>query len=215
MSTTVRFLFSLILLTACSSCNSQSKSDYANDLNDCLSAEDVTLLNEACMTFEKQLTVRYPETEVAKVYRAYLIDLQAMKVPPSFLTSAESKKMIARLKSTKTFDKVWVKLADLAGDELLPIPPINGEAVPQPKAKPQGFCINPNGALLLCLINKSKNKSFKEYLNTLKEMPDISPGLTSGLLAESLKSEDYNNNLIKLTIAVNFYYELAMFLEKK
>lgn len=53
---------------------------------------------------------------------------------------------------------------------------------------------------------------FGATLESLKQMPDISPGITAGALNYSLKKEDLKKELYQKTIVLLFCFDLALFL---
>ena len=100
-------ILSALILSGCA----QEKSlQYANDLDDCLSAKDVAVLNEAVSMFEAQLTDMYGASDISNSYRTYLGDIQTMKVPPTFFVNEGMNNMLERMKKTGTFDKIWMDL---------------------------------------------------------------------------------------------------------
>ncbi|MEL7120728.1 MAG: hypothetical protein AAFO07_14855 [Bacteroidota bacterium] len=103
----------LAIILATTSCTSQTSVHYADSLEDCLSDEDISLLNEACQTFETQLTNKYSGQELGQAYKAFLQDIQTMNIPPNFFATTDSKKLLGRIKNSKTFDKIWTKLSSV------------------------------------------------------------------------------------------------------
>lgn len=210
---TVRTLIlALFLSTTC--CKSQTSKPYADRLKDCLTEEDVSILNEACQTFEIQLKDKYNEQNLGQSYKAFLDDIQKMNIQPSFFVTEDSKEIMERFKNSKTFDKIWTKLSSIESYNDIEIITLDGV-----QAKPQdefdSFCTNPNGDYLVCLTKKNKNKIIGEYLEFISQEPGLSPGLTSGMLKENLTAEDFDNDLTRLIIAINFYYEMGLMFDEK
>lgn len=207
MITRVLFLATL-LFTA--SCTHQNSVQYADRLKGCLTQEDVFLLNEACHTFESQLAKRYKNQELGRAYKTFLFDIQTMSVPPDFFVTAENREVLIRMKKTKTFDKIWTKMSYDDIFEDMEVYAVDGK---QEEAEPESFTLNPNGAYLDCLMKVSEHEAMADFLEAIRTIPGISPGLTAGVLKESLTQEDFDNGLIRLIIAIGFYYELALMLD--
>lgn len=176
--------------------------------------EEISLLNEACQTFEKQLIGKYNRHELGQSYKTFLQDVQTMNVPPSFFVTTESRELLERIRESKTFDKIWTKLSSVESYDEIEIVTTDG-----PQTKPQDefdpYCTNPSGIYLDCLTKQNNNKTIGDYLETIKTVPGLSPGLAAGVLKGNLTDEDFENGLIRLIIAINFYYEIGLMFERK
>jgi hypothetical protein len=168
----------LAIILATASCTSQTTVNYADSLKGCLTDEDISLLNEACQTFETQLSKKYSGQEIGQAYKAFLQDIQTMNVPPNFFVTTGSKEILGRIGNSKTFDKIWTKLSSVETyDDIEVFTPDGQQAKPQNEFDP--YCTNPNGAYLDCLTKKNNNKAIADYLEAIKSAPGVSPGLTA------------------------------------
>lgn len=204
----------LAIVFAATSCGFPSHAQYAESLKKCLTKEDISLLNEACLTFETKLKKYYGGQEYGEAYRAFLYDIQTMNLPPDFFVTADSKEMMERMKNSKTFDKIWIKLSLVDTYDIVEIVPADSqEGKSEYEFDP--YFTNPNGEYLGCLMKQNINRTINEYLEAIKSMPGISPGLTARLLQESLTDEDFDNGLTRLVIAIGFYYEMGLMFGEK
>jgi len=205
-------LFTMIL--SVNSCTPQYSVDYAASLKDCLTSNDVELLNKACQTFEMKLLNKYKGQELGNAYKKYLQDIQAMNILPSYFVSSDSKKILQEFKNSKLFDKVWTKVSSLEDYQDIEIVTTDSLET-DPEQENDSYCMNPNGEYLNCLIKQNQNKTILDYLEAIKATPDISPGLTAGIVHKNLTEEDFNDGLTRLIIAVGFYYEIGIIFEKE
>ena len=204
----------LAIILATTSCTSQTSVNYADILKDCLSEEDISLLNEACQIFETQLTNKYSEQELGQAYKAFLEDIQTMNLSPNFFVTTDSKEIFGRMKNSKTFDKIWTTLSYVETyDDIKIYTPDGQQDKPQNEFDP--YCTNPSGAYLECFTKKNNNKTIADYLEAIKSAPGVSPGLTASVLKDNLTKEDFDNGLTRLIIAINFYFEIGLMFEKK
>lgn len=169
---------------------------------------DISLLNEACQTFEIQLINKYNEKELGQAYKTYLHDIQNMDVAPGFFLNPNSKDIMKRFKKSNSFDKIWIKLSSLQRQDTFEIVTADGSQ-PKPQNEYNQYCTNPNGTYLECLAMKNKVPTIENYLEEIKSMPWMSPALTAGLL-NNLTNEEFGNELTRLIIAINFYYEVGL-----
>ncbi|MBN3583462.1 hypothetical protein JYB64_13770 [Algoriphagus aestuarii] len=207
-------IFVFLLLTTTTSCSSQTLVDYADNLKDCMSKEDISLLNEAAQTFETELKNKYKGKNLGQSYKSFLQDIKMMNIPPSFFLSKDSKEILARIKKSKTFDEIWVPLSSVESYDDIEIITIDE---PQTKSDDEfePYSTNPEGKYLNCLIKQNKNNIINEYLEAIKAVPGLSPGLVAGMLEENLTDKDLENSLTRLIIAINLYYEMVLMFEEK
>lgn len=209
----IRTLILAVLLST-TGCSSQTLVNYADNLNDCLTKEDISLLNEAAQTFETELKNKYKGKNIGHSYKSFLQDIQMMNIPPSFFLSKDSKGILARIKKSKTFGEIWIPLSSVESYDDIEIIIIDE---PQTKSEDEfdPYCTNPDGKYLLCLTKQNKNKTINAYFEAIKTEPGLSPGLTAGMLRENLTDKDFDIGLIRLIIAINFYYEMGLMFEEK
>ncbi|SFB43782.1 hypothetical protein [Algoriphagus aquimarinus] len=208
------FVFLLLTTTTTTICSSQTLVDYADNLKDCMSKEDISLLNEAAQTFETELKNKYKGKNLGQSYKSFLQDIKMMNIPPSFFLSKDSKEILARIKKSKTFDEIWVPLSSVESYDDIEIITIDE---PQTKSDDEfePYSTNPEGKYLNCLIKQNKNNIINEYLEAIKAVPGLSPGLVAGMLEENLTDKDLENSLTRLIIAINLYYEMVLMFDEK
>ena len=200
----------LTIILATTGCTFQTSLHYADSLNDCLAPSDISLLNDACLVFERQLKERYKGFQLGQAYRNFLQDFRAQNIPSSFFTAPASMEVIENMRRSKTFDKIWTNSFYVEADDDS-INSFNSESQQEESQGGRGtFCTNPNGVYLDCLLRKNKNKILADYLEAIKFAPGFSSGLMAKVLGDNLAKEDYNNRLTRLIIAVGFYYETGL-----
>ena len=213
----------LILLIAIQflvfSCSNSQDLDYAKKLDSCFDQNELTILNEACIAFEEQLTKQYSNLELEQAYLQYLKDLGEMKVHPSFFFSDKSKVALKKIKSSTVFDKIWINLDSVEFDnlfdeldyEIIPITGSNNEIEKtEPANEIELYCLNPKAEYFKCVSSSMTNSELIEYYKTIGQVPDISPSLKSSALGYSLKKKDFENDVLKLSVAIEFFIEMAL-----
>lgn len=192
----------LVFILLFSVCKAQNV-DYAGGLKGCLTDADISLLNEACRIFELHLTNHYKNQSTGEVYKSFLEDVSVMNLPPQFFATTKCKEMIGKLKSGKSFEKIWTNLSKSDKQQ-----PSNSNI------ESGYYCMAPNGIFLNCLIERNTVAGMNEYLDARRIMHGISPALTVNMLKNSLKPDDYNNDHVRLIIAIGFYYEIYLLTNK-
>jgi hypothetical protein len=203
----------LATLLATSGCNSRTSINYADNLKGCLTDEDIMLLNEACLSFELKLINKYKVQKLGQAYKKFLQDVQKMALPPGFFVTTDSNELLERIRKSKTFDKIWTKLSSVESYEDIEIITTDGSQI-IPQDEFDSYCTNPRGNYIECLTKQNINNAIGKYLETIKSVPGLSPGITSGVLNENLTDTDFDNELTRLIIAIGFYYELVLLLER-
>ena len=94
-------------------------------------------------------------------------------------------------------------------DIVVPITDIN--ALPN---EPQYDLIifNSKGEYFHCVGENNKNKTIKDFVVAVKSGNDISPSFLAQKLHKGLVSKDYDEAIIKLVIAINLHYHMALML---
>ena len=72
----------LIFISFSLSCTSQEETNYADKLADCLTKNDLKVLNEATSLFEEKLEEHYKRKNSNKNFKAYIEDLGS--IPPNY-----------------------------------------------------------------------------------------------------------------------------------
>lgn len=62
----------LAFLLSTTGCTSQTLVNYADNLKNCLTKEDISLLNEATQTFETELKNKYKRKNIGQSYKTFL-----------------------------------------------------------------------------------------------------------------------------------------------
>lgn len=208
-------IFFLILSLTFLNCQNEIKTqtNYATDLNECLSKKDIDLINQMVDQFEYLLKQYYKNNAITEAYIKYLEDISHMKVSPDFLLDNKSIELIKSIRKTDTFNKIWIKTSSIKNDSRSEQSVFIDKNKSKSENQFEPYCSNPNGDYINCMIEKIENNNLKEVLSTLKEVPGISPGLLASILIDTLKVKDYNNNLTRIMIVISFYYEFTLNLE--
>lgn len=189
-----------------------STSTYAQipiELQGCFNKTETDLLNNAFNIFEKKLTKYYKENNTSVLYQKYLIDYSKFNIPASFFFSPESKIVFDKLNNSTLLNKIWIKktLEDLYPEDENIVEIKFDEKKDKKPSDTYFYIINPKGVYFKTLIKKNKNKRFfNEYLNILKQVPDLNDSIHSESLTKGLNSEDFKSPLIKFAICLDFYY---------
>jgi len=199
----------LIISIIIFSCNSQSqeKTNYADSLGNCLNEKEISLLNRGCDLFEKELLRNYDNENVGSSYKKFLEGFQTMQIPREIFENKETTEFLRSLKKSDLFQKIWKKYED-ENDEIIAISkPTEKEVI---KKEKDYFQINEKGIYFNCLEEKSKNLKLKNFLKNLKDTPEISPGISASVLTNQLNEKEFDSGIVRLIIAINFYYELKI-----
>jgi hypothetical protein len=198
----------LILLIAFTSCSQTDKKiDYANSLENCLTKNDIQILNESCELFESKLNSIYPDEPLGMKYKLYLKDIGSLKNP---IDSPND--FLIKLKKSDVFNKIWIKYSELYYEddsEQIQILTNSDNNETESDYEPKDFYVlNPKGEYFDCLINNQKNKHINEYLVAIRDILDISPSILANGLFESMLDKDYDDKTVRLIIALHLYYEI-------
>jgi hypothetical protein len=137
-----------------------------------------------------------------------------MDTPPSFFVTSESRDILEKLRKSGTFDKIWTTLSSIESFDDIEIA-TTSESQIKPQAQYDPYCTNPGGSYFACMNKQNNSKVIRAYLETMKIVPGLSPRHTARILTEFLKDDDFDNEMIRLILAVNFYYEMALMIERK
>ena len=208
----IAILFLIIMLSI--SCNKLDKKiDYANILENCFLTAEIELLNEACASFESQLSENYPNEPMGIKYKQFLNDIGSINAPIALLKNTP-KTIVTKLKNSSAFDKIWIQYSETYYEDdsyEIQVETNLKNTENETEYTPKDFYItNPKGIYLDCLISNQKNKYINEYLTFLKEIGDISPTILAQGLANTMEDDDYNDKTVRLVIAINLFYELEL-----
>ena len=206
-----------ITMISCSE-NQNDKVDYANELTGCLSINDIRIINEACKLFEEKLKKEYREGNLTLKYKNYLKDINTLNVSENFINKNTPNQFIDKFKLSDTFKKIWLKNSESYDKE--ETQEIAIEVVGEDNNQIENYeeidyyRVNPNGEYLNCLLKTNQNKYISEYLKNLKEFWDVSPHILAGGLCNTMTEKEFGNKILRLIIAINFYYELKMLIDE-
>jgi len=191
---------------------SQEKINYADFLGDCLNKREISLLNKSCEVFEKELLKNYKNGKIGNYYKEFLEGFQTMRIPRKMFQNNQTSELLVELEKSSLYNKIWKKYEEENDEEndeeiIIITAPIENQ---EKETEKDFYQINENGIYFNCLIEKSENENVKDYLKTIKETPDISPGILASVLLNKLNKKVFNTGILRLIIAVNFYYELKI-----
>jgi len=191
---------------------SQEKINYADFLGDCLNKREISLLNKSCEVFEKELLKNYKNGKIGNYYKEFLEGFQTMRIPRKMFQNNQTSELLVELEKSSLYNKIWKKYEEENDEEndeeiIIITAPIENQ---EKETEKDFYQINENGIYFNCLIEKSENENVKDYLKTIKETPDISPGILASVLLNKLNKKEFNTGILRLIIAVNFYYELKI-----
>ena len=186
---------------------SQEKINYANFFKSCLNKKEISLSNKGCELFEKELLKNYDSAKISNSYKDFLEGFQTMRIPRKIFANTETTEFLNSLKKSGLFNKIWKKNEDKNDEINIITAPIENEEI---KTEKDFFQINENGIYFNCLMDKYQNPNLKKFLKTIKETPDISPGISAHVLTLELNEKEFDSGIVRLIIAINFYYELKI-----
>ena len=186
----------------------QEKIKYADFFGNCLNKREINLLNKGCEIFEKELLKNYENEKVGNSYKEFLEGFQTMRIPREMFKNNQTSEFLIELEKSSLYNKIWKKYEEENEEEIIVITaPIENQ---EKETEKYFYQINENGIYFNCLIEKSENENIKDYLKSIKETPDISPGILASVLANKLNEKELDTGILRLIIAVNFYYELKI-----
>jgi hypothetical protein len=206
---TMILLFALLI----SGCRTKTSIDYAGNLTECLTQDDIEVLNEACGFFEAQLTKRYSNLNTGQAYKAFLQDISAMSIPPEFFLNPESKAMLEAMRSSKTFEKIWAKQSQLEKDVEETIIHTTTGQDREPQAQFDPYIINLFASYVQCTTQKNTRKNLSGYFEMIGTTSLISPKFQADQILQNISAKDMDYGLMRLSIAIRFYYDTALMLE--
>ncbi|WP_194777920.1 hypothetical protein [Pararhodonellum marinum] len=197
-----------------SSCQSQSTGNYANELQDCLESSDIELLNSLSEKFEKHLINSYG-SNLTESYKQYLGSVATGNFSQTFFKYSTFEEDMHEFRNSKFYQNSWVKTSSFDKEALIEVPLTawNGEIQKQEVYDP--IVLDPTGNYVSCLLNKNDSKAMNDYLEVVKTGIDISPGLVAKVLYDSLSTEELNDGLTRLIIAINFHYQIGLLITEK
>lgn len=203
-----------MLLISCKS-ESQELIDYGNIINDCLTQKEIKLLNKGCALFEKELLNCYDENNLIESYKAFLEGVQSINFPPEmFNKNSETTDFLNNLKEQDLFSEIWEKYDDnsMSVDDEIVVIEIETNIIRNEEPEMDFFKIKSDGKYLNCLIKNCHSLKLKEILESVKEFPDLSPGVFAEALINEIDNNKLNSEGLRLIVAINFYYEFKLHL---
>jgi hypothetical protein len=214
MKLNFKILSLALIIGIISSCQSQSTVNYANELKDCLESSDIELLNSLIEKFEKHLTNSYGPN-VTESYKQYLGSVATGNFSQNFFKYSTFEEDMQEFRNSNFYQSSWVKTSSFDKEAIIEVPPtvVNGEIQKQEVYDP--IVLDPTGNYVKCLLDKNGNKAMNDYLEVVKTGIDISPGLVAQALYENLSTEELNDGLTRLIIAINFHYQIGLLITEK
>lgn len=207
----------LILTINLISCQAQTDKNYADELKNCLSNDDVNLLNKATSHFEKLLSEHYQNSDNSENFNNYLTEIGSiqteMNFTADFYLNRSSIEILDEMEENGTFGKIWIEFIEDAKEDEIPIAVPPGYEEPE-KEKIDLYILNSNGLYLECINKKSDNDEVKEVLNSQSQYGDISPSIMAGAMKNAMKKTDFDKGLNKTIIAIGFYYNIVDLLNR-
>ena len=202
----------ILLLATFTSCNSQAPITYANELENCLTRSEVSLLNSLCESFEGHITKTY-NLQPTEAYKKYLEQLSNTSFPPDFFKYQSFASDIDKFYNSSIYKKAWVAASSFRKEPEIEIPPINGGT--QEQEAPDPVVLDPTSDYVQCLMKQNKVKAINDYLEVVNAGIDVSPALIASALKDNFTDEDLNNKLTRLIIAINFHYQISLYVAGK
>ncbi len=209
--------FTIFLVVPLLSCMSQNSIKYADRLSGCFTKQDIQLLNKLCTNFENHIISKY-NTNPEEAYKRFVHEASELTFSldffqyPSFYQDTES------LMNSAFFKESKIKLSKLTENDpeeeiFITGSPFDEEGINESE-KPEQIDLltyNPEGPYIQCLLKLNKIKPIKKYLQKFNGTT-VYPTLSALELKQSMNAKDYNNELIRLFIAINIHYENAYML---
>lgn len=206
-------IYNLVLFLFIIGCNSSEKYTYVNKIKNCMSTEELNLIEESCSVFEKHLTKFYLHNSSNNPYYNYLIDIKNMNLNPMFyIDIKESKKILKKIKKSSLFDKIFTNEYYLQNFNEEGIT-INGDnySLNYPTDL---YYVNFKGELLNCIRKNEDNSFLSGYTEIMVNEADLDPITRSRMILSTIPMKDFNKSSVKMIITFQFYYELLLILEK-
>lgn len=214
MKSVFKILALALTIGIVSGCQSQSNVDYANELKDCLESSDIELLNGLITKFENHLTSSY-NLNITESYKQYLNSVATGNFSPDFFNYSTFEDDMDEFRNSDFYRRNWVKNSSFDEEAIVDAPPtvVNGEIQKQEVYDP--IVLDPTGNYVKCLIAKNESKVMDSYLEIVEAGIDISPQLVCQALYESLPTKALNDGLTRLIIAINFHYQIGLYITEK
>lgn len=197
----MKYYLICIMLFLCLSCK-----EYG-DYPECFSEKDKITFNLLLNNFENHLKERYKENDLNVLYKTYLEDLSKSKIDEYFLLSDRTVNVLYGL-TDEEFVEIWV----------LPLEDGTFFDDTNPNLNPNDFkwsifyTINPKEKFYTCGIKNSTNKEVISFFDKTFKIGDVNYELLSSAFLEVIKNEEITNDyLLRLIVAVKFYYELSLY----
>lgn len=201
-------LLCLNFLVTIASCQSQP-TNYANELEGCLNANDIQLLNSLTGKFEGHINGTY-KLSLTESYKRYLRDVATGNFPQNFFNYPTFREDMNRFRNSEFYNKTWVNTSSFDEEFIIDIPPIVVDEEVQQQEVYDPIVIDPTGDYVNCLTENIESQALKDYMEVIKSGIDISPGLVAQALHENLSDNELDNDLTRLIIAINFHYQIGL-----
>ncbi|QTE23201.1 hypothetical protein [Polaribacter cellanae] len=185
-----------IIFFSCKSEN-QSPIDYTILLDNCLTQNEIKLLNTGSEIFERKIVETSNRKNIGSFYKKY-VELFLKEYPSEIIENKEENDYLIKLKKSELFNKIWSQFQ------------LNKIDNHQKKY----FELKGEGEFMLCLIKNAKNPKIKDFLNSYKEITGISLQIMANGLIKKLTEKEFNSKIIQLFITIEFYYNLKINIKK-
>ena len=211
-----RILFLIIGLSILS-CQKSENEYYAEKLNDCLTESDIVALNNATIFVEELLAAHYGDSNANNNFYAFTTDLSSIQsmsqFEEDFFINEFSIQLLHELEKAGTFDKIWSIDKQIYEDEedIIIVSPENVESR---QDEISVYNLNPEGEYLKCINKNYQNQDVKDILNSISEIGDVAPSITAVALNQALTKSDYDNDLNKVIVSIECYFNIVNLIEK-
>lgn len=200
MKSIPKIMLFAVILSGVISCEPRPTVKYAHVLEDCMSTSEVSLLNSLCQSFETHIINTYNQSP-SESYNQYLINLADGDFPQNFFQYPSFEDDMTLFYNSDFHQSQWVKTSSFK-EQITP-------AVPDSKV------LDPTGKYVQCLVRQNSVQAMTDYLEIVKAGLDVSPRLVAGALKDELSAEDLNSALTRLVIAINFHYQIGLYVAGK
>ena len=209
MKSISRLIYLNFLIVTIASCQSQPATNYANELEGCLTTNDIQLLNSLASNFENHINQTYKLTSTES-YRRYLQDVATGNFSQNFFSYSTFKEDMNSFRNSEFYSQTWVKTSSFNEEFIIDIPAtvVDGQVQEQEVYDP--VVIDPTGDYVNCLTKNIESKAMNDYMEVIKAGIDISPGLVAQALYENLSDDELDDSLTRLIIAINFHYQIGL-----
>lgn len=191
-------------------CSIEPKLSYADNLSNCLSGNDRYTINQICTSFEEMIVSHYQEP-AKYAYASYLKDFAESKIPRPLFIGKRTLSAIKRIRLSDFYKENWVKLSEAKADEeIIPLPPISNDQNINFGITSNPITLNPTGPYITCLKENSQQDLTSNILKVISMEYNVDPRTFAKTLSNNLKIENYEDQVLRIIIAVNFHFDSSL-----